>query len=129
MALHQEKDRALFYPRAWVYVRSRDHHRLAEQKMNALQAAQQQGLEVVGTSEDRCGQHSIWRPGLFALLWAVRARLVDVVVVPRLSRLAVHRQWLGWMLRMFHKHDVTVATIECELRYDLYRHGLDGVLL
>lgn len=41
MALHQEKDRALFYPRAWVYVRSRDHHRLAEQKLNALQAAQQ----------------------------------------------------------------------------------------
>ena len=94
MALHQEKDRALFYPRAWVYVRSRNRHRLAEQKLNAL-----------------------------------RARLVDVVVVPRLSRLAVHRQWLGWMLRMFHKHDVTVATIECELRYDLYRHGLDGVLL
>ena len=38
MALHQEKDRALFYPRAWVYVRSRDYHQLAEQKLNALQA-------------------------------------------------------------------------------------------
>ena len=63
------------------------------------------------------------------MLRAVRARLVDVVVVPRLSRLAVHRQWLGWMLWMFHKHGVTVVTIECELRYDLYRHGLDGVLL
>ena len=128
-ALHREKDRALFYPRAWVYVRSRDRHRLAEQKLNSLQAAQQQGLEIVGTSEDRCGRHSIWRPGLFAMLQAVRARLVDVVVVPRLSRLAVHRQWLGWMLWMFHKHGVTVVTIECELRYDLYRHGLDGVLL
>lgn len=40
------------------------------------------------------------------MLQAVRARLVDVVVVPRLSRLAVHRQWLGWMLWMFHKHGV-----------------------
>ena len=102
---------------------------MAEQKLNSLQAAQQQGLEIVGTSEDRCGRHSIWRPGLFAMLQAVRARLVDVVVVPRLSRLAVHRQWLGWLLRMFHKHGVTVVTIECELRYDLYRHGLDDVLL
>ena len=64
-----------------------------------------------------------------ALLWAVHARSVDIVVVPRLSRLAVHRQWLGWLLRMFHKHGVTVVTIECELRYDLYRHGLDDVLL
>ena len=127
--MHQKKDRALFYPRAWVYVRSRDRHRLAEQKLNALQSAQQQGLEIVGASEDRCGRHSIWRPGLLALLRAVRARLVDVVVVPRLSRLAVHRQWLGWLLRMFHKHGVTVVTTECELRYDLYRHGLDGVLL
>ena len=63
------------------------------------------------------------------MLRAVRARLVDIVVVPRLSRLAVHRQWLGWLLRMFHKHDVTVVTTEYELRYDLYRHGLDGVLL
>ena len=41
--MYQGKDRALFYPRAWVYVRSRDRHRLAEQKLNALQAAQQQG--------------------------------------------------------------------------------------
>lgn len=90
--MHQKKDRALFYPRAWVYVRSRDRHRLAEQKLNTLQAAQQQGFEIVGVSEDRCGRHSIWRPGLFAMLRAVRARLVDVVVVPRLSRLAVHRQ-------------------------------------
>ena len=63
------------------------------------------------------------------MIRAVRERLVDVVVVPGLSRLAVHRQWLGWLLRMFRKHGVTVVTIECELRYDLYRHGLDGVLL
>ena len=52
--MHQKKDRALFYPRAWVYVRSRDRHRLAEQKLNTLQAAQQQGFEIVGVSEDRC---------------------------------------------------------------------------
>ena len=129
MELHQEKDGALFYPRAWVYVRSRDRHWLAEQKLEALQDAQQQGLEVIGTSEDLCGRHSLWRPGLFALIRAVRARRVDVVVVPRLSQLAVHRQWLGWLLRIFQKHDVTVITTESELRYDLYRHGLDGVLL
>ena len=51
--MYQGKDRALFYPRAWVYVRSRDRHRLAEQKLNTLQAAQQQGFEIVGVSEDR----------------------------------------------------------------------------
>lgn len=129
MELHQEKERALFYPRAWVYVRSRNRYRLEEQKLNALQTAQQQGLEIVGTSEDRCGRDGIWRPGLLTLLRAVRARLVDVVVVPRLSQLAVHRQWLGWLLRMFQKHDITVTTTESELRYDLYRHGLDSVLL
>ena len=128
-ALHRRKDRTLFYPRAWIYVRSRDRRRLAEQKLNTLQAVQQQGLEVVGTSEDMCSRYSPWRPGLFTMLRAVRAHLVDVVVVPRLSRLAVHRQWLGGLLRMFHKHGVTVVTIECELRYDLYRHGLDDVLL
>ena len=129
MKLHQEKERTLFYPRAWVYVRSRDRHRLAEQKLEALREAQQQGLEVIGTSEDLCGRHSLWRPGLFALIRAVHARRIDVVVVPRLSQLAVHRQWLGWLLRIFQKHDVTVTTTESELRYDLYRHGLDGVLL
>ena len=129
MKVHQEKERTLFYPRAWVYVRSRDRHRLAEQKLEALREAQQQGLEVVGTSEDLCGRHSLWRPGLFALIRAVHARRIDVVVVPRLSQLAVHRQWLGWLLRIFQKHDVTVTTTESDLRYDLYRHGLDGVLL
>lgn len=129
MKVHQEKERTLFYPRAWVYVRSRDRHRLAEQKLEALREAQQQGLEVIGTSEDLCGRHSLWRPGLFALIRAVHARRIDVVVVPRLSQLAVHRQWLGWLLRIFQKHDVTVTTTESELRYDLYRHGLDGVLL
>ena len=129
MKVHQEKERTLFYPRAWVYVRSRDRHRLAEQKLEALREAQQQGLEVIGTSEDLCGRHSLWRPGLFALIRAVHARRIDVVVVPRLSQLAVHRQWLGWLLRIFQKHDVTVTTTESELRYDLYRHGLDGGLL
>lgn len=129
MELHQEKERALFYPRAWVYVRSRNRYRLAEQKLEALQDAQRQGLEVIGTSQDMCSRHCIWRPGLFVLIWAVRSRRVDVVVVPRLSQLAVHRQWLGWLLRIFQKHDVTVTTTESELRYDLYRHGLDGVLL
>lgn len=129
MELHQEKERALFYPRAWVYVRSRNRYRLAEQKLEALQDAQRQGLEVIGTSQDMCGRHCIWRPGLFVLIWAARSRRVDVVVVPRLSQLAVHRQWLGWLLRIFQKHDVTVTTTESELRYDLYRHGLYGVLL
>ena len=127
--MYQGKDRALFYPRAWVYVRSRDRHRLAEQKLNALQSAQQQGLEIVGASEDRCGRHSIWRPGLLALLRGGArtpgGRRGCTAPVPA----AVHRQWLGWLLRMFHKRGVTVVTTECELRYDLYRHGLDGVLL
>lgn len=127
--MHQEKERALFYPRAWVYVRSRNRYRLAEQKLEALHDAQRQGLEVIGTSEDMCDRHSLWRPGLFALIRAVLARRVDAVVVPRLSQLAVHRQWLGWLLRMFQKHDVTVITTERELRYDLYRHCLDSVLL
>ncbi len=126
--MQTKKDHALFYPRAWVYARSRDRNRLAEQKLDAIQQAQQQGLEVVGSSEDLCGRHGFWRPGLFALARAVRARDVDVVVVSRLSRLSVNRQWLGWLLRMFHKHNVTVITTECDLRYDLYRHGLDGVL-
>ena len=129
MLMHQEKERVLFYPRAWVYARWRDRHRLAEQKLETLQDAQRQGLEVIGTSEDLCGRRCIWRPGLFALIRAVSSRRIDVVFVPRLSQLAVHRQWLGWLLRMFQKHDVTVTTTESELRYDLYRHGLDGVLL
>ena len=40
MVMHQEKERVLFYPRAWVYVISRDRHRLAEQKLETLQDAQ-----------------------------------------------------------------------------------------
>lgn len=126
--MQTKEDHALFYPRAWVYARSRDRNRLAEQKLDVIQEAQQQGLEVVGSGDDLCGRHSFWRPGLFALVRAVRARDVDVVVVSRLSRLSANRQWLGWLLRMFHKHNVTVITTGCDLRYDLYRHGLDGVL-
>ena len=128
ISLQTKKDHALFYPRAWVYARSRNRNRLAAQKLDAIQEAQQQGLKVVGSSDDLCGRHGFVRPGLFALVRAVCSREVDVVVVSRLSRLSVNRQWLVWLLRVFHKHNVTVITTECDLRYDLYRHGLDGVL-
>lgn len=126
--MYQGKDKALFYPRAWVYVRSRDRHRLAGQKRNALGAAWKYGFEVVVASEDLYGAHRIWRPGLMALLWAVHARSVDVVVVPQLSALTCNRQCLGRILRMFHKHRVSVITTGSDLRNDLYRHRMVDVL-
>lgn len=128
MTMNHEKTCMLFYPRAWVYTRPQDRHQLVGQKWNALGTARQYGFEVVGASEDLYGAHRIWRPGLMALLCAVHARSVDVVVVPQLSALTCNRQCLGWILRMFHKHRVSVITTGCDLRNDLYRHRLVDVL-
>ena len=69
-----------------------------------------------------------FRPRRAALLRAVRKGLVDDVFVTRLSQLSRKRSRLRRILVRFQRKGVCVHTTEIDLRYDLYRHGLDNVL-
>ena len=59
---------------------------------------------------------------------AVRRGQVDDVFVTRLSQLSHKACRLRCILRLLHRKRVRLHTTESDLRYDLYRHGLDGVL-
>ena len=117
--------KALVYPRAWAYARDTKHgHTLAQ----LCESARCAGYDLVGQSWEMPQRLFRRHSGRAALLRAVRKGLVDDVFVTRLSQLSRKRGRLRRILLLFQFRGVRVHTTEVELRYDLYRHGLDNVL-
>lgn len=120
----------LYYPRAWAYAReSKATPALPQQLADLCAAARLEGYCMVGQSGDTVRRSLIRRPGRRALLRAVRNGQIDDVFVTRLSQLSSKRSRLRRILALFQRKGVRVHTTEIDLRYDLYRHGLEGALL
>lgn len=120
----------LHHPRAWAYARGIGGSPALHERFDALrQSALREGYEIVGQSSDARQRFAVWHPGRAALLRAVRKGLVDDVFVTRLSQFSRKRSRLRRILVQLQRKGVCVHTTEIDLRYDLYRHGLDGVLL
>ena len=119
-------EKTLYHPRAWVYVRAAEYG----PALTALCAsARCAGYVLAGQSYDLpqrlLGRHS----GRNALLRAVRKGLIDDVFITRLSQLSRKRGRLRRILLRFQRKGVRIHTNEIDLRYDLYRHVLDNVLV
>ena len=120
----------LHHPRAWVYARGVSGSPALHERFDVLRRSTLlEGHEIVGQSSDARQRFAVWHPGRAALLRAVRKGLVDDVFVTRLSQLSRKRSRLRRILVRLPRKGVCVHTTEIDLRYDLYRHGLDGVLL
>lgn len=130
-AERNRKATALHYPRVWLYARTGSGHRsVAERQLKELREwATCNGYCVVGQSCECAKANSFWHPGLFSMLRAVRRGNVDTVAVTRLSRFAVHKSKLCYVLSVLQKNGVVIHTSNCQLKYDLYLHGLDRVLV
>lgn len=119
----------LHHPRAWVYARGVSGSPALHERFDALRrSALREGYEIVGQSSDARQRLAVRYPGRAALLRAVCKGLVDDVFVTRLSQLSRKRSRLRRILVRFQRKGVCVHTTEIDLRYDLYRHGLDNVL-
>lgn len=119
----------LHHPRAWAYARGIGGSPALHERFDALrQSALREGYEIVGQSSDARQRFAVWHPGRAALLRAVRKGLVDDVFVTRLSQFSRKRSRLRRILVQLQRKGVCVHTTEIDLRYDLYRHGLDNVL-
>lgn len=122
----------LFHPRAWLYyVHGSNPGVWHRQQCKLMAQARDAGYEVVGCTGDP--HQGTWlrrlhRPGLSAMRRAVRKGLVDVVVITRLSQLANNKRALRRILRFLARYKVGIHTTDCQLGYDLYRHGLDNVI-
>lgn len=114
-------------PRVWLYAHtsSGEKSSLKRQLKELTDWAAQNDCEIVGSSCECAFPALFWRPGLRAMLRAVRREEVDMVVVTRLSRLGRKKQHLSNILSTLKKHNVGLITIEADLRYQLYLHGLD----
>ena len=120
----------LHHPRAWVYARGVSGSPALHERFDALRRSTLLGgYEIVGQSSDARQRIAVWHPGRAALLRAVRKGLVDDVFVTRLSQLSRKRSRLRRILVLLQRKGVCVHTTEIDLRYDLYRHGLDSVLV
>lgn len=121
----------LHHPRAWVYARGVSGSPALHERFDALRRSTLLGgYEIVGQSSDTPRQRiAVRHPGRAALLRAVRKGLVDDVFVTRLSQFSRKRSRLRRILVRLQRKGVCVHTTEIDLRYDLYRHGLDSALL
>ena len=120
----------LHHPRAWVYARGVSGSPALHERFDALRRSTLLGgYEIVGQSSDTRQRIAVRQPGRAALLRAVRKGLVDDVFVTRLSQFSRKRSRLRRILVQLQRKGVCVHTTEIDLRYDLYRHGLDSVLL
>ena len=119
----------LHHPRAWAYARGIGGSPALHERFDALRrSALREGYEIVGQSSDARQRFAVWHPGRAALLRAVRKGLVDDVFVTRLSQFSRKRSRLRRILVQLQRKGVCVHTTEIDLRYDLYRHGLDNAL-
>ena len=122
---HSISEKTLYHPRAWVYVRATEYGPALSELCESAQCA---GYALTGQSYDLpqrfLGRHA----GRTALLRAVRKGLLDDVFITRLSQLSRKRGRLRRILLLFQRKGVRIHTTEIDLRYDLYRHGLDNVL-
>lgn len=128
--MERKKQDALFFPRVWLYARTGSGHRsVAERQLKELREwADCSGYCVVGQSYECARANSFWRPGLFAMLKAVRQGELDAVAVTRLSRFARKKSKLCKILTELQANDVTLITTDASLRYQLYLYGLDRVI-
>ena len=128
--MERKKQDALFFPRIWLYARTGSGHRaVAEQQLVELREwTTCNGYSIVGQSCECAQADSFWRPGLFAMLRAVRRGDVDTVAVTRLSRFARKKGKLSKILVKLQASDVTLITTDVSLRYQLYLYGLDQVI-
>lgn len=128
--MEHKKEDVLFFPRVWLYARTGSGHRsVAEHQLEELREwATCNGYSIVGQSCERAWDNAFWRPGLFAMLKAVRRGEVDAVAVTRLSRFARKRSKLCKILAELQANDVMLITTDVSLRYQLYLYGLDRVI-
>ena len=119
-------EKTLYHPRAWVYARATEYG----PALSALcESAHSAGYVLVGQSHDLPQRFYRRHSGRNALLHAVRKELLDDVFITRLSQLSRKRDRLRRILLLFQRKGVCIHTTEIDLRYDLYRHGLDNVLV
>ena len=119
-------EKTLYHPRAWVYVRAAEYGPALTELCESAQCA---GYVLVGQSHDLPQRFYRRHSGRNALLHAVRKELLDDVFITRLSQLSRKRDRLRRILLLFQRKGVCIHTTEIDLRYDLYRHGLDNVLV
>lgn len=120
----------LYYPRVWLYARTGSGHRsVAEHQLEELRDwAVCSGYRVVGKSCECAKANAFWRPGLFAMLRAVRRGEMDAVAVTRLSKFSRKRSKLCKILAELQANNVTLITTDVSLRYQLHLYGLDRVI-
>lgn len=102
--MEHKKEDVLFFPRVWLYARTGSGHRsVAEHQLEELREwATCNGYSIVGQSCECAQADSFWRPGLFAMLRAVRRGDVDTIAITRLSRLSRRKRNLSKILAILH---------------------------
>jgi DNA invertase Pin-like site-specific DNA recombinase len=108
-----ESKRAVGYIRVAAPEQANPRRGLDAQAAKIRAVVNASGMELVRVFEDSGeSAHNMRRPGLLALLAAVEAGLMDVVIVPDLSRLARDAEHLQRLRESLGRHGVRLVSAD-----------------
>lgn len=113
--------------KVWENSRSSDPHTRTqfEKTKELLREAQNRGYSVVGVSQDMGSGRSLGRVGLQKALQAVRDGSARAMLVQDSDRLSIQVPVLKKVLEHLQDYDAVLITTGSDLRYELYRKGLE----
>ena len=112
----------------WAYARSSSPHPevLIRQMKGLLTDAEQNGWQIVGTSQDMSTGRTLARMGLREAQRAIRQQQANALLVENVGKISHEYYTALHVLEFLQDHDTVLITTDSDLRYELYLKGLEN---
>ena len=114
----------------WVYARSSSHHPevLIRQMKGLLTDAEQNGWQIVGTSQDMSTGCTLARMGLREAQRAIRQQQANALLVENVGKISHDYSTALHVLEFLQDHGAVLICTQSDVRYELYIKGLSQPL-
>ena len=114
----------------WAYVRSSSPRPevLIQQMKGLLTDAEQNGWQIVGTSQDMSTGRTLARMGLWEALRAIRQQQANALLVEDVGRISHEYCTALRVLEFLQDHGAVLLCTQCDVSYVLYVKGLSQAL-
>lgn len=114
----------------WAYARSSSPHPevLIRQMKGLLADAEQNGWQIVGTSQDMSTGRTLARMGLQESQRAIRQQQANALLVEDVGRISREYSTALRILEFLQDHGAVLTCTQCDVSYVLYIKGLSQAL-
>ena len=106
----------------WVYARSSSHHPevLIRQMKGLLTDAEQNGWQIVGTSQDMSTGRTLARMGLREAQRAIRQQQANALLVENVGKISHDYSTALHVLEFLQDHGAVLLCTQSDVRYELH---------